>query len=132
MSLRPFEMVHSSSLLLTALHSCLAHVINLATQMLISTYSKAPHFDPRNPEGHVPTSRDEVGLVRAIAVKVCIVSLSQLLWLIHGVYANHISGTVIFKAKRNVEDGSGQGRYCKTSPACSRHESTMVLNIFDA
>jgi hypothetical protein len=49
--------------------SCLAHVINLATQMLISTYSKSPHFDPKNPEAHVPTSRDEVGLVRAIAVK---------------------------------------------------------------
>jgi hypothetical protein len=52
--------------------SCLAHVINLATQALISTYSKSPHFDPKNPEAHVPTSRDEVGLVRAIAVKVCI------------------------------------------------------------
>jgi hypothetical protein len=63
-------MVHSLSLLLIDLHSCLAHVINLATQVLISTYSKAPHFDPRNPEGHVPTSRDEVGLVRAIVVKV--------------------------------------------------------------
>jgi hypothetical protein len=50
--------------------SCLAHIINLATQTLISTYSKAPHFDPTNPEAHVPTSRDEVGLVRAIAVKV--------------------------------------------------------------
>jgi hypothetical protein len=59
-----------SSLLLTPLHSCLAHVINLATQLLISTYSKSPHFDPRNPDGHIPTSRDEVGLVRAIAVKV--------------------------------------------------------------
>ncbi|KAF8801389.1 hypothetical protein BYT27DRAFT_7115084, partial [Phlegmacium glaucopus] len=50
--------------------NCLAHVINLATQALISTYSKSPHFDPKNPEAHVPTSRDEVGLVRAIAVKV--------------------------------------------------------------
>ena len=49
--------------------SCLAHVINLATQTLISTYSKAPHFDPKDPEAHIPTSRDEVGLVRAIAVK---------------------------------------------------------------
>lgn len=60
-----------SSLRLTPLLSCLAHVINLATQLLISTYSKSPHFDPRKPEGHIPTSRDEVGLVRAIAVKVC-------------------------------------------------------------
>jgi hypothetical protein len=52
------------------LYSCLAHIINLATQALISTYSKAPHFDPKDPEAHVPTSRDEVGLVRAITVKV--------------------------------------------------------------
>jgi hypothetical protein len=57
--------------LLTSLHSCLAHVINLATQALIATYSKSPHFDPKNPEAHIPTSRDKVGLVRAIVVKVC-------------------------------------------------------------
>ena len=59
--------------------SCLAHVINLATQALISTYSKSLHFDPKNPEAHVPTSRDEVGLIRAIAVKVRI-NLKQLLF----------------------------------------------------
>lgn len=66
----PSKIFYSLSLLLIALCSCLAHVINLATQVLISTYSKAPHFDPWNPEGHIPTSHDEVGLVRAIAVKV--------------------------------------------------------------
>jgi hypothetical protein len=55
--------------------SCLAHVINLATQMLISTYSKSPHFDPKQPDAHTPTSRDEVGLVRAIVVKVWIIYL---------------------------------------------------------
>ena len=51
-------------------YSCLMHVINLATQLLISTYSKSPHFDPKNADAHVPTCRDEVGLVRAIVVKV--------------------------------------------------------------
>ena len=56
--------------LLTSPCSCLAHVINLATQALIATYSKSPHFDPKNPKAHIPTSRDEVGLVRAIVVKV--------------------------------------------------------------
>jgi hypothetical protein len=55
---------------LTVPCSCLAHVINLATQTLISTYSKAPHFDPKNPEAHIPANHDEVGLVRAISVKV--------------------------------------------------------------
>lgn len=49
--------------------NCLTHVINLAMQMLISTYSKSPHFDPKQPEAHIPTSHDEVGLVRAIVVK---------------------------------------------------------------
>jgi hypothetical protein len=60
------------SLVTTVAHkrSCLAHVINLATQMLISTYSKSPHFDPNQPDAHTPTSRDEVGLIRAIVVKV--------------------------------------------------------------
>ena len=53
--------------------SCLAHVINLATQKLISTYSKSPHFDPKQPDAHVPTSRDEVGLIRSIVVKVWII-----------------------------------------------------------
>ncbi|KAF8240516.1 hypothetical protein L208DRAFT_1231977 [Tricholoma matsutake] len=47
-------------------NSCLAHVINLAMQMLISTYSKLPHFDPKQLDAHILTSRDEVGLVRAI------------------------------------------------------------------
>lgn len=60
--------------LFTSPCSCLAHVINLATQALIATYSKSPHFDPKDPEAHIPvsreSSRDEVGLVRAIVVKV--------------------------------------------------------------
>ena len=52
-------------------NSCLAHVINLATQVLISMYSKSPHFDPKQPNAHVSTYCNEVGLVRAIMVKVC-------------------------------------------------------------
>ncbi|RDB14951.1 putative AC transposase [Hypsizygus marmoreus] len=52
---------------------CLAHIINLATQAVIGTYSKTKHFDPTNPDDHVPDTtalrRDEVGLVRAIVVK---------------------------------------------------------------
>jgi len=53
---------------------CLAHVINLATQALIKGYSKSKHYDPSKPDDHIPDInaelRDEVGLVRAIAVKV--------------------------------------------------------------
>jgi hypothetical protein len=55
---------------LTLLYSCLAHVINLATQTLIATYSKAPHYNPHDPKGHEPTTRDEIGLIRSICVKV--------------------------------------------------------------
>ena len=44
-------------------------------QALISTYSKSNHFDAANPTVHEPDvdawgDRDEVGLVRAITVKV--------------------------------------------------------------
>ena len=53
---------------------CLAHVINLATQALIKAYLKSKHYDPAQPNEHIPDTealiRDEVGLVRAIAVKV--------------------------------------------------------------
>lgn len=59
---------------LISLRSCMAHVINLATQAVIATYSKAPHFNPHDPDSvevGVAASRDEVGLIRAISVKVC-------------------------------------------------------------
>ncbi|KAF5343868.1 hypothetical protein D9758_015885 [Tetrapyrgos nigripes] len=42
---------------------------------LISTHSKAKHYDPESPESHEPdleaVERDVLGLVRAIVVKVC-------------------------------------------------------------
>ena len=50
--------------------NCLAHVINLGTQMLIGTYSKSPHYDLTKPVAHVPICCDEVGVIRAIVVKV--------------------------------------------------------------
>jgi hypothetical protein len=46
-------------------------------QMLISTYSKSPHFDPKQPEVHLPTYHDEVGLVQAIVVKVWLMYVAQ-------------------------------------------------------
>ena len=65
-----------SSLMLV---SCLAHVINLATQALIGTYSKSPFYDPKAPNQTSEVGqdlRDEVGLVRAISVKVGLVFLN--------------------------------------------------------
>ena len=66
-------------------YSCLAHVINLVTQSLISTYSKSPHFDPKQPNAHVPTSRDKVGLIRSIVVKVWIIFLGLKVMLLTAV-----------------------------------------------
>ena len=54
---------------------CLVHIINLATQAVISAHSKSKFYN-RNPEDdHVPedmggTERDKIGIVRAICVKV--------------------------------------------------------------
>ncbi|KAJ7909869.1 hypothetical protein B0H13DRAFT_621635 [Mycena leptocephala] len=54
---------------------CLAHVINVATQKLISEYSRSPHFNAHESKAHIPDTsapmRDEIGLVRMIAVKEC-------------------------------------------------------------
>lgn len=59
-----------NSNLFTTAYSCLAHIINLATQAFILTYSRAPHFDLKDPEAHISTSCNEIELVRAIVVKV--------------------------------------------------------------
>lgn len=55
-------------------YRCLAHIINLATQALISTRSKAKYYDPNGEDSYIPdleaqADRDEVGLIRAITVK---------------------------------------------------------------
>ena len=54
-------------------YSCLAHIINLATQALIATRSKAKYYSTTDEDAHIPDltahNRDEVGLVRAISVK---------------------------------------------------------------
>jgi len=83
--------------------SCLAHIINFATQALISTYSKSPHFNPQNPEAHVQVMHDEVGLVQAIVVKVRI--LHRQIYLIAKLIVIFLV-TLICKAKRDVQKHS--------------------------
>lgn len=66
-------------------HSCLTHVINLGTQVLISTYRKAPHYEPHNPHAHEPDTtmhreHDEIGLIRSICVKVIGFSLRTMIY----------------------------------------------------
>lgn len=57
----------------------MAHIINLATQAMISARSKAKYYDSHSEEQHVPdlngADRDELGLVRAISVKVRFLTL---------------------------------------------------------
>jgi len=53
---------------------CLAHIVNLATQAVISTRSKSKYFNGDPDDDHLPedlgaTERDEIGLVRSICVK---------------------------------------------------------------
>jgi hypothetical protein len=55
---------------------CLAHIINLAMQAVITTHSKAKFCDGSPDNGELPEDlgasvHDEVGLVCAICVKVC-------------------------------------------------------------
>lgn len=79
------------SCLLSYIISCLAHIINLATQALIATHSKSNHYDPQKPDEDyvalrdgqfdpasdddadgpgIVNQRDEIGLMRTITVKV--------------------------------------------------------------
>jgi hypothetical protein len=59
-----------------------AHVVNIGSQELIGTYSKALHYTPHSPQAHEPDTtkqdnHDEIGLVCAICVKVCSHSLQR-------------------------------------------------------
>ena len=72
---------------LNLLYRCLAHIINLATQAVISTRSKSKYYsgDPEDdgvPENMGTGDRDEIGIVRAICVKVRPVDLLPLFTLL--------------------------------------------------
>ena len=79
-------------------YRCLAHIINLATQALISTKSKAKYYNPHDIDEHSPdfgtVERDELGLVRAISVKVC--RLLSLEWI---TTYNQGIGAILFAAE---------------------------------
>lgn len=66
---------HTSKIKHLPFSRCLAHIINLATQALIKTRSKAKYYSPHDEnqedlDGDNDVERDELGLVRAICVKV--------------------------------------------------------------
>jgi hypothetical protein len=85
---------------------CLAHVINLATQAYLLTYSKALHFDPADSSTHEPNDltadmHDEVGLVRVITVKVSRFLYSHLKTTSNELLLS-LLGSLISKAISNV------------------------------
>jgi hypothetical protein len=87
---------------------CLAHIINLATQALISTHSKAKYYNPNAAEEHIPDvdawNRDEVGLIRTICVK------ASLLYLVLGYLSYCFAGTFLCSAKGALQNSSGPKR----------------------
>ena len=105
---------------------CLAHIINLAAQALISTRSKAKYYDANADEdAHIPSmegeDRDEVGLVRAISVKVCT-------WT--GCIANisdvSLPGMFLVAEKSPLHRNTSAQIYCTGS------KGSVELNICDA
>ena len=61
------------SMLTKKKYRCLAHIINLVMQVLISMWSKAKYYGPHNINNHTPCINaiewDEPGLIHAISVK---------------------------------------------------------------
>jgi hypothetical protein len=54
---------------------CLAHIVNLATQAVISVRSKSRYYNGNPDDDHIPDDlaaplRDEIGIIRAICIKV--------------------------------------------------------------
>ena len=61
---------------------CLVHIINLATQAVILTHSKAKYYNGSPDENELPedlgaAERDKIGIIRVICVKVCLFSFNS-------------------------------------------------------
>ena len=64
-------------------NSCIAHIINLTTQALLSTHNNSKHFDIATPDMDLLAiqdefNRDEVGLVYTIVMKVWYMLIQQM------------------------------------------------------
>ena len=61
--------------------SCVEHIINTVTQAVILSYSKSKFYEPTDKDEDTSfiTTRDEIGIIRAIAVKVLIILLLYIL-----------------------------------------------------
>ena len=105
---------------------CLAHIINLAAQALISGYSKTKFFDPAHPEAHDPESLEDskcdvVGLIRAIAVKILNIFVTSQSVL------THVIGLLICKEKGEIQVIARWTSIQPENPS-SWHEGSLVIH----
>lgn len=108
---------------------CLAHIINLATQAIISTYSKAKYYSGDPGEDNLPDNlgssvRDEIGIVRAVCVKVCQFPVFHLITLSNMRYV----GTLLSSTKGSIQGHSIPSQN-PTPSAPSRHEGAVEFHI---
>ena len=103
----------------------MAHIINLATQTLITTQSKSKYYSPADEDAHLPDLAsqdcDEVGLVQAITAKAW--SSSQ-----HKVLFNTIQEQNRVKALQLLLDM--KVRWGSTFVMLSRAESQQKLSLY--
>lgn len=123
------QLTHASLLIHISTGRCLAHVINLATQALLSAHSSAKHYDPAKPSDHEPDVDvflcDEIGLVRAIVVKV-----SPLCYFyISIVVTSSLKGSIFLKAQRTSAENPGTRRTKDSTHAAYGHEGPLVIYI---
>jgi hypothetical protein len=75
---------HVELTFLGELPRCLAHIINLATQAIISVRTKSKYYNGDPTDDHIPedigdNERDEIGIIWAICIKVYSVSFQLVL-----------------------------------------------------
>ena len=109
---------------------CLAHIINLATQALIKTRSEAKYYSPHEEvqedlDADAGAERDELGLVRAICVKVCVFNLKL------DCIPKKIPGPIIISTERTFQRNAGW-KESSRSPTLAWYESSVEFNIYNA
>lgn len=112
------------------LFRCLAHVINLATQALLAAHSSSKHYDPAKPTDHEPNIddflRDEIGLIRAITVKVSIFPFIFVLYITNIFFSK---GPLLRKTQGTSTLHSDPCRMEASTHSPSWHEGSLVIHL---
>jgi len=113
---------------LTMFRSCLAHVINLATQALISEHTASPTTSTQRILKHMfQQVVTRWAVVRAIVVKVCIQAASYCYWSIKLIVIKERSSS---KRKAMWKTVQSKGGIARPDPnLSSTNEGPLVLNI---